>query len=355
MDIKNFYKGKKVLITGHTGFKGSWLAIWLDMMGAEVSGFSLAPKTRRDNFVLSGIDEHIYSFYGDIRDRELISDVFEAQKPDIVFHLAAQPLVRLSYKIPYDTYATNVMGTMNVLEAIRNTKSVKAGVMITTDKCYENKEHLEGYRETDPLGGYDPYSSSKACAEILISSYRRSFLNPDDYASHKKAVASARAGNVIGGGDWAKDRIIPDCIRAIEKDQPIMIHSPNAVRPWQHVLEPLYGYLTLGMLLCEDPTEYSESYNFGPDSAGAVTVLEIAEKLVKSYGKGSIKTEVQKDAPHEAGLLTLNIDKAKSKLGFRPRLSVDEAVAMTADWYREYKNCDVLELCRRQIEEYSAK
>ncbi len=353
--MKDFYKGKKVLITGHTGFKGSWLAIWLNMMGASVTGLSLSPKTRKDNFVLSGIDEHIYSIYGDIRNRELVADVFDMCKPDIVFHLAAQPLVRLSYKIPYDTYETNVMGTMNILEGIKNTDSVKAGVMITTDKCYENKERLEPYKETDAFGGYDPYSSSKACAEILISSYRRSFLNPDNYDSHKKAVASARAGNVIGGGDWAKDRIIPDCIKAIEADKPIKIHSPNAVRPWQHVLEPLYGYLTLGKLLIENPTEYAEGYNFGPESNSVVTVKEIAEKLVHFYGKGSIETEIQENAVHEAGLLTLNIDKAKEKLNFRPRLSVDEAIKMTADWYREYQNADVLALCHRQIEEYLAK
>ena len=247
IDIFNgFYHGKRVLVTGHTGFKGSWLSIWLHELGAEVIGIAQDPYSEQDNYVLSGIGRKITAdLRADIRDGEQLKSLFRTWQPDIVFHLAAQPLVRLSYEIPVDTYETNVMGTIHVLEAIRATDSVKVGVMITTDKCYENKEQIWGYRENEPMGGYDPYSSSKGAAEIAIASWRRSFFNPDDYARHGKSIASVRAGNVIGGGDWALDRIIPDCIRALESGNPIEIRSPRAIRPWQHVLEPLSGYLLL--------------------------------------------------------------------------------------------------------------
>ena len=270
MDIDifdNFYRGKRVLVTGHTGFKGSWLSVWLHELGAEVVGVGLDPATDRDNFMLTGIGEKIKAdIRADIRDGERMKEIFAEYKPEIVFHLAAQPLVRLSYDIPVETYQTNVMGTINVMEAIRATDSVKGGVMITTDKCYENKEQIWGYRENEPMGGYDPYSSSKGAAEIAIASWRRSFFNPNDYQRHGKSIASVRAGNVIGGGDWALDRIIPDCIRALEAGKPIDIRSPKAIRPWQHVLEPLSGYMLLAKKMWESPTEYCEGWNFGPRS-----------------------------------------------------------------------------------------
>jgi len=244
--FNNIYRGKTVLVTGHTGFKGSWLSIWLSELGAKVIGYALDPYTERDNFVLSGLGKKIVDIRGDIRDRDKLEKVFLKYTPEIVFHLAAQPLVRLSYEMPVETYETNVMGTVNVLEAIRKTKDTRIGIMVTTDKCYDNKEQLWGYRESDPLGGYDPYSSSKGAAEIAINSWRLSYFNPQDHAKHGKAIASARAGNVMGGGDWAKERIIPDCIKALEAGIPIEIRSPQSVRPWEHVLEPLSGYLLLG-------------------------------------------------------------------------------------------------------------
>ena len=262
----DFYQGKRVLVTGHTGFKGSWLSIWLHEMGAEVVGVALDPYSDKDNYVLSGIGRKIKAdLRADIRNGEQLKRIFQEYQPEIVFHLAAQPLVRLSYEIPVETYATNVMGTINVMEAIRQTDSVRVGIMITTDKCYENKEQLWGYREDEPMGGYDPYSSSKGAAEIAIASWRRSFFNPKDYGQkHHVSLASVRAGNVIGGGDWALDRIIPDCVRALEADKPIEIRSPKAIRPWQHVLEPLGGYLLLAEKMWQEPTAYCEGWNFGP-------------------------------------------------------------------------------------------
>ena len=259
MDVFNhIFKNRRILVTGHTGFKGSWLSIWLHELGAEVIGVGLDPYTDKDNYVLSGIGNKIKAdIRADIRDGERMKAIFKEYKPEIVFHLAAQPLVRLSYEKPVETYETNVMGTINIMEAIRVTDSVRVAVMITTDKCYDNKEQLRGYKEDDPFGGYDPYSSSKGAAEIAIQSWRRSFFNPADYGKkHHVAIASARAGNVIGGGDWAKDRIVPDCIRALEADRPIEIRNPKAVRPWQHVLEPLSGYLILASKLLREPTKY---------------------------------------------------------------------------------------------------
>ena len=278
MDIfDSFYRGKRVLVTGHTGFKGSWLAVWLHEIGAEVIGVGLDPATERDNFELTGIGGKIAAdIRADIRDGERLKHIFKEYKPEIVFHLAAQPLVRLSYQCPVETYQTNVMGTINVLEAIRATGSVKIGVMITTDKCYENREQIWGYRENEAMGGYDPYSSSKGAAEIAIASWRRSFFNPDKYSEHGKAVASVRAGNVIGGGDWALDRIIPDCIRALEAGLPIDIRSPRSIRPWQHVLEPLSGYMLLAKKMWEEPAKYCEGWNFGPNPESISTVWEVA-------------------------------------------------------------------------------
>lgn len=348
-----FFKGKKVLVTGHTGFKGSWLSVWLNELGAEVVGVGLDPYSDRDNYVLSGIGKKIKAdIRADIRDGERMKEIFSEYKPEIVFHLAAQPLVRLSYDIPVETYQTNVMGTINVLEAIRSTDSVKVGVMTTTDKCYENKEQIWGYRENEPMGGYDPYSSSKGAAEIAISSWRRSFFNPKDYDRHGKSIASVRAGNVIGGGDWALDRIIPDCIRALEAGKPIDIRSPKAIRPWQHVLEPLSGYMLLAKKMWESPTEYCEGWNFGPRAESISTVWEVASKVIDNYGSGELCDLSDPYALHEAKLLMLDISKAKFRLGWEPRMNIDQTVALTIDWYRDYKDMEVSRLCRRQIKEY---
>lgn len=349
---KSFWKNKKVLVTGHTGFKGSWLSIWLNEMGAEVIGYALEPYSEKDNFVLSRIGEKITDIRGDIRDLNHMEQVFEKYKPEIVFHLAAQPLVRLSYEQPKETYEINVMGTLNVLECIRNNEYTKAAIMITTDKCYDNKEQIWGYRENEPFGGYDPYSSSKGCAEILIASYRNSFMNPKDYEKHHKSIASVRAGNVIGGGDWAKDRIIPDCIRAIEAGEEIQIRSPQSVRPWQHVLEPLSGYLLLAQKMYENPVKYAEGWNFGPNLDSIVPVWEIGNLLIKHYGKGQLKDVSDPNAVHEAKLLALDIAKARFILGWKPKMNIEKTIQMTAEWYKRYKTENVYELCVEQIEEY---
>lgn len=352
--FNNFYKGKRVLVTGHTGFKGSWLSIWLHELGAEVVGVALDPFTERDNYVLSGIGNKIKAdIRADIRDGEKMKEIFAEYKPEIVFHLAAQPLVRLSYDIPVETYETNVMGTINIMEAIRATDSVKVGVMITTDKCYENKEQIWGYRENEPMGGYDPYSSSKGAAEIAISSWRRSFFNPADYGKkHNVSLASVRAGNVIGGGDWSLDRIIPDCIKAIEADEPIAIRNKKAVRPWQHVLEPLSGYMLLAQKMWDEPTNYCEGWNFGPRAESISTVWEVASKLIANYGKGELKDMSDPNAVHEANLLMLDISKAKFKLGWEPRMNIDQCATLIADWYKRYKSEDVYNLCVEEIEKF---
>lgn len=350
--FQQFYKGKTVLVTGHTGFKGSWLAIWLHEMGAKVIGYALDPATDRDNFVLTGLAEKITDIRGDIRDAEAVNAVFEKYQPEIVFHLAAQPIVRLSYEQPVETYQTNVMGTINVMEAFRRCASSRVAVMITTDKCYENREQIWGYRENEPMGGYDPYSSSKGAAEIAISSWRRSFMHPDKYEQHHKAIASVRAGNVIGGGDWAKDRIIPDCIRALEASQPIAIRNRTAVRPWQHVLEPLSGYLLLAQKMWENPTRYCEGWNFGPNAESIATVWDIASLLIRHYGSGALKDASDPNAVHEANLLMLDISKARFQLGWNPRLNLNQTAKLTAEWYLRYQNEDVYSLCVKQIEQY---
>ncbi len=353
--FENIYRGKRVLVTGHTGFKGSWLSIWLNELGAEVIGYALDPYTTKDNYILSELDKKITDIRGDIRDREKLEGVFEKYKPEMVFHLAAQPLVRLSYDIPVETYEVNVMGTINVLECIRRTPETKVGIMITTDKCYENKEQIWGYRENEPMGGYDPYSSSKGAAEIAISSWRRSFMSPKDYEKHGKAIASVRAGNVIGGGDWAKDRIIPDCIKAIENDQIIEIRSPQAVRPWEHVLEPLSGYLVLGQKMIGDPIKYSEGWNFGPELSAIVPVWDIASKVIENYEKGELVDTSDPNALHEAKLLALDIAKARFVLGWTPTLTIDETIEMTVDWYKRYKNEKVYDICVEHIKNFITK
>ena len=353
-DIFNsFYRHKRVLVTGHTGFKGSWLSIWLHELGADVIGVGLEPFSDKDNYVLSGIGDKIRAdIRADIRDGDTIKEIFREYRPEIVFHLAAQPLVRLSYEIPVETYETNVMGTINVMEAIRATDSVKVAVMITTDKCYENKEQIWGYRENEQMGGYDPYSSSKGAAEIAIASWRRSFFNPKDYAKHGKSIASVRAGNVIGGGDWAADRIIPDCIRALETGKTIEIRNPKAIRPWQHVLEPLSGYMLLAMKMWKEPTRYCEGWNFGPRTESICTVWDVASEVVKDYGKGELRDVSDPEALHEANLLMLDISKAKFRLGWEPRMDIKACVEMTVDWYKRYGEEDVYGLCAEQIEKY---
>lgn len=352
----NFYKGKRVIVTGHTGFKGSWLTIWLHELGAEIVGVGLDPYSERDNFVLSGIGSKIKAdIRADIRDGQKMNEIFAEYKPEIVFHLAAQPLVRLSYEIPIETYETNVMGTINIMESIRATKSVKVAVMITTDKCYDNNEQLEGYVETDPFGGYDPYSSSKGACEVAIQSWRRSFFNPADYGKkHAVSIASVRAGNVIGGGDWAKDRIIPDCIRALEDGRVIDIRSPKAVRPWEHVLEPLSGYMLLAQKMWNDPTGYCEGWNFGPEAESVSTVWEVATALTKYYGFGELKDSSDFNAVHEAKLLMLNINKAKTRLGWKPRMDMQQCMSLVADWYKRYKNENVYSVCIDEINKFIA-
>jgi CDP-glucose 4,6-dehydratase len=352
--FKGIYKNKNVLVTGHTGFKGSWLAIWLRELGANVIGFSLDPYTNEDNFVVSDLKNKITDIRGDIRDINSLQKVFEEHKPEFVFHLAAQPLVRLSYEQPRETYETNVMGTLNVLECIRKSDSVHVGVMITTDKCYENKEQIWGYRENDPMGGYDPYSSSKGCAELLIASYRNSYFNTKYFSEHKKAIASARAGNVVGGGDWSKDRLVPDCIRALQQNEDIIIRNPYSTRPWQHVLEPLGGYLLLGSKLYEDGEKYSSAWNFGPDSDSIVPVKDVVSDIVEHWGSGCWKDVSNKDDEklHEANLLALDCTKAKVYLNWTPRYNIGQCLKVTVDWYSKFKQEDAYELCVRQIKDY---
>lgn len=334
MDL-DFFKNKKVLITGHTGFKGSWLSLWLTHLGADVCGYALKPETIPSMFEKLHLSKSIQSIYGDIRDRESLQKIFCAFRPEIVFHLAAQPLVRLSYAQPLLTYETNVIGTLSVMEAARNAESVRAFVNVTTDKCYENKEVFTPYSEDDPMGGHDMYSSSKGCVEIMSSSYRKSFLM-DSYS-----MATARSGNVIGGGDWAKDRLIPDTIRAIFANKPIEIRSPHSIRPWQHVLDPLYGYLLLAYNLYSQGHKFAQSYNFGPDPNNPLTVLEVIETVIKNLGEGIIKINSDsKDKLHESKLLLLNNAKAKQHLGWSPKYNSQEAIAMTANWYKNFYNSE---------------
>jgi len=351
-EFKTFFSGKRILISGHTGFKGSWLAIWLHELGANVIGYSLDPYTERDNFSLSGIGNKVVDIRGDIRDDNKLNEVFKQHQPEIIFHLAAQPLVRLSYDQPVETYQTNVMGTINMMEAFRHCISSKVAIMITTDKCYENKEQIWGYRENEPMGGHDPYSSSKGAAEIAIASWRRSFMNPGNYRQHGKSIASVRAGNVIGGGDWQKDRIIPDCIKAIEKNSPIEVRNPRAIRPWQHVLEPLGGYLLLAERIWHEPVLFSDSWNFGPRQESISDVITVVNKVIEKFGKGEMMVMPNTNSLHESQLLTLDISKAIFHLGWQPKMNLDQTISMTTDWYKNYRTGAVYELCLKQIRQY---
>lgn len=355
MTNKEFWNGKKVLVTGHTGFKGSWLSLWLIQMGAEVAGYALDPYTERDNFVVTGLKDRVFDVRGDVSDREKLGKAFKEFQPEIVFHLAAQPLVRVSYERPVDTYQTNLMGTLYVLECIRETESVREAVLVTTDKVYENKEQIWGYRENDSFGGYDPYSSSKACAEILINSYRNSYFNPKGYEKHGKKIVSVRAGNVIGGGDWSKDRLIPDCIRAMEEGREIEIRNPNAVRPWQHVLDALSGYLLLAERMWEDKDQnlYGGGWNFGPEYDSFATVLDVVEKIISVAGEGKVHVHESVQNFHEANLLFLDITKAKIQLGWHPRWGLEDALQKTVEWYQEeQEGKDMYEVVVREIKEY---
>lgn len=349
-----FWKSRRVFLTGHTGFKGAWLSLWLNKLGADVSGYALAPPTEPSLYNTCKTDELISSIIADIRDGEALTKALLASKPEIIIHMAAQPLVRDSYKDPVETYSTNIMGTVNLLEAVRHCKSVRALVNVTTDKCYENKEWEWGYRENEPMGGYDPYSSSKACSELVTAAYRNSFFNVLNYESHKVAIASARAGNVIGGGDWAKDRLIPDCINALTKGEKILIRNPHAIRPWQHVLEPLGGYLLLAQRLFEEGPEYSEAWNFGPNDSDAKSVEWIVKRMCAMRGDGADYIVESGDHPHEANYLKLDCSKAKARLKWTPRWNLEKALEKIIDWVKAYeKGIEMRDVCLTQIEEYS--
>jgi len=347
---KKFWKSKKVFLSGHTGFKGSWVSLWLQSMGAIVKGYSLEPNTKPNLFTEANVEENMNSEFGDIRNLNQISKSMLDFNPDILIHMAAQPLVRLSYQEPVDTYTTNVIGTVNVLEAARGCPNLKAIVSVTTDKCYENNEWDWGYRENEPMGGHDPYSSSKGCAELVTSAYRRSFFNSEDTAS----LASARAGNVIGGGDWADDRLIPDILKAFEKSESVVIRNPISTRPWQHVLEPLSGYLVLAQELFENGKEYAEGWNFGPKDEDCQPVNWILDKMVANWGEGASWELDKNNNPHEAGFLKLDCSKASNRLKWQPKWSLQQTLKLIIEWHQVYVNKgDVKEQCLTEIKKYS--
>ncbi|MDA8027547.1 MAG: CDP-glucose 4,6-dehydratase [Nitrospiraceae bacterium] len=334
----SFWKNKKVLITGHTGFKGSWLSLWLQCVGAKVVGYSLPPPTKPSLFESAHVAGGMTSCIGDVRDLEQIQTVVSSHQPEIVFHMAAQSLVRYSYANPVETYETNVMGTVNLFEAVRRVGRVKVVVNITSDKCYENREWAWGYRENEPMGGYDPYSNSKGCSELLTSAFRNSFFNPAEFERHGVALASARAGNVIGGGDWANDRLIPDIMRSIMEKQPAIIRNPQAIRPWQHVLEPLSGYLLLAEKLWAEGPNYAEAWNFGPNDEDAKPVEWIADRLSTLWGESALWTLAEGKHPHEAHYLKLDSSKSRTRIGWMPRWDLETALQTISDWYRAYAN-----------------
>lgn len=350
-------KNKRIFLTGHTGFKGSWMLAILKQLGAEVMGYSLAPNTNPSLFDVIKCTELCHSVIGDIRNTEYLHKCMTDFQPDVVFHLAAQPIVRTSYKIPAETFEVNAIGTANVLDGIRLLEKPCVGVMITTDKVYQNNETGQAYKETDPFGGYDPYSASKACAELVIDSYRKSFFNPENYGQHHKAIASARAGNVIGGGDWAADRLIPDIVRALSKNETIQIRNPKAVRPWQHVLEPLSGYILLAEKLMEDPVRYAEGFNFGPNPKDTLTVEEMTQLAVNIWGSGDFDFPALTNQPHEAGLLSLDITKAHDVLGWSPRWTAQQALEQTLEWYKIYyeEPTEIFRMTLEQIKSYLNK
>lgn len=347
-----FWRGKRVFLTGHTGFKGSWMALWLRHLGANVTGFALAPPTTPSLFELAKVDEGIHSIIGDVRDATTLQRALQTAQPDIVIHMAAQSLVRYSYHHPVETYATNVMGLVHLYEGIRQTPSVRAIVNVTSDKCYDNKEWAWGYRETEPMGGHDPYSNSKGCAELITSAYRASFFSVPGQASNV-ALGSARAGNVIGGGDWALDRLIPDIIRALSTEQSVQIRSPHAIRPWQHVLEPLSGYLLLAERLYEEGPKFAEGWNFGPNESDARSVQWIVENLVQKWGPEARWVLDSNPQPHEATYLKLDCSKARQTLGWKPRWSLDQTLDRIVTWHKAaLDGMDMKDMCMAQIKEY---
>jgi CDP-glucose 4,6-dehydratase len=364
-DLRRAYEGKKVLLTGHTGFKGAWMALWLEHLGAEVTGYALAPETTPSLFDRVEVAKSCRHIVADIRDGARFRSVLAEAKPDIVLHLAAQALVRRSYSEPIATLDTNVMGTAHVLEAVRLEKRPCAVVVVTSDKCYENREWVHAYRENDPMGGHDVYSMSKGAAELVVESYRSSFFPPAKYAEHGIAIASGRAGNCIGGGDWSLDRIVPDAINALTSGRPIPVRNQWAVRPWQHVLEPLGGYLLVGAKLLElgdhhgGPSTYCSPWNFGPAAEDAVPVKELVEALIAEWGSGSWDDKSNPDTPHEAGLLRLSTDKAHALLGWTPRWRGRETFRRTVDWYRAHahgaSNAEMRALTLRQIDDYMGR
>ncbi len=351
----SFWSGKKVFVTGHTGFKGSWLSLWLQQLDAQVTGYALQPPTNPSLFEVAQVAQGMKSIIGDIRDGTMLTNAMRQAAPDIVIHMAAQPLVRRSYVDPVETYSTNVMGTAHLLEAVRETPSVCAVVNVTTDKCYENKEWVWGYRESEPMGGFDPYSSSKGCAELVTAAYRNSFFNAAKHSEHQVALATARAGNVIGGGDWAEDRLIPDILRAIEAGQSVNIRNPHATRPWQHVLEPLSGYLVLAeKLSSEAGQQYAEGWNFGPRDEDARPVQWIVEQLTQQWGDGAAWHLDGGTHPHEAHCLKLDCSKARALLGWSPRWHLGQALQSIIAWHKaHHRNQDMRTLCLQQINDYS--
>jgi len=352
----DFWKGKRVFLTGHTGFKGAWLSIWLSELGAELTGYALDPPTSPSMFELAGLAKRMRNIIGDIRDLNFLEKALQEAQPEVVIHMAAQPIVRLSYEQPLLTYETNVMGTAHLLDAIRRCSSVRSVVIITTDKCYDNKEWLWGYREIDTLGGYDPYSSSKACAELVVAAYRNSFFNLKEYGrTHTVAIATARAGNVIGGGDWAKDRLVPDIVKAISEGRKVLIRNPDAIRPWQHVLEPLSGYLMLAEKLYTKGTEYAEAWNFGPYDADAKPVRWIVEKLCSMWPDSPGFEIDTAPKPHEASYLKLDCSKAINRLGWKPTWNLEIALRKIMDWNLEFLHGEnIYEVSTQQIADFDS-
>lgn len=350
------WSGKRVFVTGHTGFKGSWLALWLQALGADVLGYSLAPPTEPNMFEAASVAQGMRTIIGDVRDLEKLATAMAEFRPEAVFHLAAQSLVRPSYSDPVGTYATNVMGTVHVLEAIRSAGSVRAAVIVTSDKCYENNEWVWGYRESDPMGGYDPYSNSKGCSELVTSAYRQSFFASEVEEGRGTAVASARAGNVIGGGDWAADRLVPDFVRAMSKGELIRIRNPGAQRPWQHVLEPLSGYLLLAERLIErDGRKFASGWNFGPRDDDAVPVATLVRKMAALWGEGAAYTVDTSLQPHEASFLKLDCSRARAMLGWQPRMDIDSALAWTVEWHKAKQGgANMREVSSAQIDRFAA-
>jgi CDP-glucose 4,6-dehydratase len=350
-----FWRDRKVFLTGHTGFKGSWASLWLQQLGAEVTGYALAPPTQPSLFEVARVAMGMRSMTGDVRDLAALQEAMRSAKPDIVIHMAAQPLVRYSYQNPVETYSTNVMGTVHVLEAVRATPSVKAVVNITTDKCYENREWAWGYRENEPMGGYDPYSNSKGCAELVSAAYRSSFFNPAQHSHHGVALATVRAGNVIGGGDWAQDRLIPDILSAFEQGKPARIRNPHAIRPWQHVLEPLRGYFTVAERMFEEGPTFGEAWNFGPHDDDAKPVGWIVQQMAQMWGP-TAKWDIDAgEHPHEAHYLKLDISKARSRLDWHPTLRLGEALRHIIDWSQQrQRGGDMRTITLQQIQAYQS-